>query len=65
MDEKLKSLIELYKKTEKEIDEELDKLPMRGNICKCDEPNVFRQIYVGHWHEMMEVCLECGGDIEG
>ena len=64
MDEKLQKLVELYNKTEKEIEKEIESLPMYGNACNCDEPEVFKQIFSGHFDEITKTCLKCGGYIE-
>lgn len=64
MNEKLQKLVELYNKTEKEIEKEIGSLPMHGDACNCDEPEVFEQIFSGHFDEMARTCLKCGGYVE-
>jgi len=64
MEEKLQKLVELYNKTEKEIEKELKLLPRHGDACNCHESEVFKQIFSGHFEEIMKTCLKCGGYVE-
>ena len=64
MDEKLQKLVELYNKTEKEIEKEIASLPRYGDACNCDDPEVFKQIFSGHFDEITKTCLNCGGFVE-
>lgn len=62
--DKLKKLVDLYNKTEKDIEKELLKLPRHGQRCICGDRTIFRQIDVGDTYEIIETCLNCGGYIE-
>jgi hypothetical protein len=64
MDEKLEKLVDLYSKIEKEIKKEIESLPRHGDVCNCHEPEVFKQIFSGHFEEITETRLKCGGYIE-
>lgn len=64
MNDKLQKLVELYNKTEKEIEKEIELLPRHGNVCNCDESEVFRQIFSGNFEEITKTCINCGGYIE-
>lgn len=52
MDDKLQKLVEIYNKTEKEIEKEIESLPMHGDACNCDGSEVFKQIFSGHFDEI-------------
>jgi hypothetical protein len=64
MDEKLQKLVELRNETEKDIEKEIELLPRHGDACDCGDPEVFKQIFSGHFDEITETCLKCGGYIE-
>ena len=61
---RLKELVGQYNKLEKEIEKEIEHLPRHGNVCNCDCPEIFKQIFSGHFDEITETCLKCGGYIE-
>jgi hypothetical protein len=61
MDDKLQKLVEIYHKTEKDIDKEIESLPKYGDACTCGEPEVFKHIFSGHFDEITKTCLKCGG----
>ena len=61
---RLKELVNKYNEIEKEIEKEIEHLPRHGDACNCDKPEVFKQIFSGHFDEITETCLNCGGYIE-
>ena len=61
---RLKELVDKYNEIEKDIKKEIEHLPRHGNTCNCDRPEVFKQIFSGHFDEIIEICLRCGGNIE-
>lgn len=64
MGDKLQRLVEIYNNTEKAIEKEIESLPRHGDVCNCDKPEVFKQIFSGNFDEITETCLICGGYIE-
>ena len=61
---RLKELVNKYNEIEKEKEKEIEHLPRHGDSCNCDKPEVFKQIFSGHFDEITEICLKCGGYIE-
>ena len=62
---RIRQLAELYAKTEKELEDELGKLPNEGQPCDCDDREVIKFVHEGNlFDEVLKTCLNCGGYVD-
>ena len=64
MKKQIEKLSTAWFQAEQELMAELDKLPNTGCECDCDEPEPILTIWTeGNWPELLQRCLNCGGDV--
>jgi hypothetical protein len=63
MNAKVQQLSEAWFKAEQELMTALDELPQAGLECNCCDMEVICLIHDGDWPEIIQRCLNCGGDI--
>jgi hypothetical protein len=59
--ESLSTLVNRYKRIEREICERIDELKNFGSECNCRDTKKFTMVFHGGDDEILCYCLKCGG----